>query len=313
MAYKHLFGPVPSRRLGVSLGIDLVPHKVCSLDCIYCECGSTNNLTVNRQEFVPYTEIINELIHFFSNHPQPDYLTFSGSGEPTLNCRIGEVIDYLKQHYPEVPVAVLTNGTLLDRSSVRSELMSADLVLPSLDAATEKAFYRINRPASGLTVAKHIKGMAQFSKKFSGQIWLEVFILPGYNDDTENLEMLKNSIQEIKPDKIQLNTLDRPGTVNRIYPASAQLLEEIKEKWNLPGLELIAAASSRKQTGSFSEDIEQAILETITRRPCTLSDLSSILNLHINELNKYLATLETDGFINSVSMDRGVFYQVRRT
>jgi len=115
--YKHIFGPVPSRRLGMSLGVDLIPHKVCSLNCIYCECGKTNNLTTERKEYIPYDEVTNELDHYFNTNPNPDYITFSGSGEPTLNSRIGDILEFIKNKKPDVPIAVLTNGTLFSEKT----------------------------------------------------------------------------------------------------------------------------------------------------------------------------------------------------
>ena len=133
--YKYLFGPVPSRRLGMSLGVDLVPKKVCSLDCVYCEVGHTTKLTTERKEYIPYDKVTSELEHYFANNPNPDYITFSGAGEPTLNSRIGDVLQFIKQIKPDIPLAVLTNGTLLSDKNVRDELMDANVVLPSLDAA----------------------------------------------------------------------------------------------------------------------------------------------------------------------------------
>lgn len=312
MTYTYLFGPVPSRRLGVSLGVDLVPHKVCSLDCVYCECGATTNLTVKRKEYVPYDKVINELDHFLANNPLPDYITFSGAGEPTLHSRIGDVISHIKKTYPTIPMAVLTNGTLLSDQQVRSELLPANLVLPSLDAAAAAPFRSINRPHPSLDVEAHIQGLIDFRREFAGEIWLEVFILPGFNDDELSLAKLKETITLIQPDRTQLNTLDRPGTVGELQPASPDMLHNLLEKWDLPGLEIIAAVSKRKKTTAYREDVEQAIYETISRRPCTLDDLNRILNLHSNETNKYLAALEAEGRIDTVTMERGVFYQARR-
>jgi len=177
--YKYLFGPVPSRRLGMSLGVDLVPKKVCSLDCVYCEVGKTSKLTLERKEYILFDKIKNELIDYFNNNPDPDYITFSGSGEPTLNIQIGEVLRYIKQIKPDIPVAVLTNGTMLFEKDVRDALMDADLVLPSLDAVTEEVFQKINRPPGDLTAKKYISGIIDFKNSFKGKIWLEVFILPG--------------------------------------------------------------------------------------------------------------------------------------
>ena len=310
--YKFLFGPVPSRRLGMSLGVDLVPHKVCSLNCIYCECGSTTKLTTERLEYVPYDKVISELKNFMSNNPAPDYITFSGSGEPTLNSRIGEVVDFIKQNYPDISLALLTNGTLLNNKEVRKEILKTDLVLPSLDAASDIAFQKINRPFNTLQVEDYINGLVQFRNEYSGKIWLEVLIIPGYNDDKENLIKLKEAFLKIKPDSIQLNTLDRPGVIDGLRAMSRQELQDIVDFWNLDNVEIIAAAPERKDIKSYRSDTESAILETIFRRPCTLDDLKKILGLHINEINKYLDVLEADKKIESVRQERGLFYQIKK-
>ena len=309
--YKYLFGPVPSRRLGISLGVDLVPKKVCSLNCVYCEVGRTTKLTTERIEYILYDKVTSELEHYFANNPNPDYITFSGSGEPTLNSKIGDVLQFIKQKNPDIPVAVLTNGTLLYDKKVRNELMDANVVLPSLDAATEITFQKINRPAPKLTVEKYVQGLIDFSNEFSGQIWLEVFIIPGYNDNIDDLKALKKAFKDIKPDYIQLNTLDRPGTVADIHAASHEDLKKIVDYWKLDNVEIIAAAPERKNIQSYRKDAETAILGTITRRPCIVDDLVKILGLHINEINKYLDVLEAEGKIEPVRQERGVFYQIK--
>jgi wyosine [tRNA(Phe)-imidazoG37] synthetase (radical SAM superfamily) len=308
--YKYLFGPVPSRRLGMSLGVDLVPHKVCSLDCVYCECGSTTNLTTERKEYIPYDKVIKELKLYFKNSPDPDYITFSGSGEPTLNSQIGNVLEFIKQKKPDIPIAVLTNGTLLYKKQVRSELLKADLVLPSLDAASMKSFQKINRPEAGITIENYIQGLESFRNEFSGEIWLETLIIPGYNDHQEDLIQLKEAFLKIEPDRIQLNTLDRPGVIPNIKSATKQDLQKIVDFWAPLNVEIIAASSQRKKIASYRQDIESTILETVYRRPCTLNDLSTILGIHINELNKYLDVLEGDQKIETIRQDRGVFYQI---
>jgi len=308
--YKYLFGPVPSRRLGMSLGVDLVPRKVCSLNCIYCEVGHTTKLTTDRKEYILYDKVISELNHYFANNPAPDYITFSGSGEPTLNSRIGDVLQFIRLKKPNIPVAVLTNGTLFYDKKVRDELMDANVVLPSLDAATENTFQKINRPAPELTIKKYIKGLIDFTNEYPGQIWLEVFIVPGYNNTTSDLKALKKVFEDIKPDRIQLNTLDRPGTIVDINAARHEDLKNIVESWDLDNVEIISSAPSRKNIQSYREDIESAILETISRRPCTLNDISQILGKHINEVNKYLDVIEADGKIETIGQERGVFYQI---
>ncbi len=309
--YKYLFGPVPSRRLGMSLGVDLVPKKVCSLDCVYCEVGKTTKLTTQRMEYIPYDKVVGELEHYFKNNPDPDYITFSGSGEPTLNSRLGDVLDFIKQQKPGIPVAVLTNGTLLYDEQVRKELKNADVVLPSLDAASDEAFKKINRPAGDLTINSCIEGLVAFRKEFTGKIWLEIFILPSFNDDEEELLKLKSVIDRIQPDSVQLNTLDRPGTVDGLRAATLESLERIVKQWGLKHVEIIAAAVKRKTNKAFRNDMESAILETISRRPCTLDDLKDILGLHVNEINKYLDVLEASDQIEAVRQARGVFYQLK--
>ncbi len=310
--YTHLFGPVPSRRLGMSLGVDLIPYKVCTLNCVYCECGRTTDLTLERKEYVKVNEVKKELIHFFKNNPSPDYITFSGAGEPTLNSGIGTVIDFIKEKWPEISLAVLTNGTLLKDEQLRKELLKSDVVLPSLDAALESDFLRIDRPDHDLSLQDYIAGLVNFRKEFKGHLWLEVLILPGYNDDIENLTLLKKAFLKIKPDRIQINTLDRPGTMESLRPANKLELDSIKDFWDLDNVEIISAPVSRNKIQSYRKDNETAILETIARRPCTLEDLSNILGIHINEINKYLGVLEETGKIKITRLERGVFYQFLR-
>jgi len=310
--YKYLFGPVPSRRLGMSLGIDLVPHKVCSLNCVYCECGKTTNLTTERKEYIPYNALIKELDHFFENSPDPDYFTFSGSGEPTLNSRIADVLVYLKTKKPNIPVAVLTNGTLLYNKKVRDDLSLADIVLPSLDAASHFTFIKIDRPNPNLNIETYIQGLVDFRKGFKGQIWLEVLILPEYNDSIKELKLLKEAFLKINPDKIQINTLDRPGTVEELRPASISELRCIVKFWNLNNVEIIASVPERRDIKSYRQDTESAILETIARRPCVVDDLARILGTHASEINKYLGVLENESKVETIRQERGVFYRIKK-
>ncbi len=308
--YHHLFGPVPSRRLGISLGVDLVPRKVCSLDCVYCEVGRTHRLTLERREYAPLDRVKQELTDYFSRNPDPDYITFSGSGEPTLNTCIGEVLTFIKQKRPRIPVAVLTNGTLLNDPQVRDALMAADVVLPSLDAATEPVFKKINRPHANLTLKTHLTGLMTFRNMFKGRFRLEVFILPGYNDHEDELKALKKVIHELNPECIQLNTLDRPGTVTDLKGASFEELQRIAQYLDPGAAEIIAAAPKRKHMAAYRQDMESAIIETIARRPCTLDDLSTILGLHVSEINKYLDVMTAENKITAVHQNRGIFYQI---
>jgi wyosine [tRNA(Phe)-imidazoG37] synthetase (radical SAM superfamily) len=258
---------------------------------------------------VPFDEVKKELSHFLSHNPRPDYITFSGSGEPTLNSRIGDIIHFIKKQAFNIPVAVLTNGTLLFYKEVRDDIKDATVVIPSLDAVTEKAFTKIVRPDPKLNINTIISGLIQFRKEYTGQIWLEIFIVPGINDTKEELTALKSAIVKIRPDQVQLNTLDRPGTIPDIRSATSQELESILDFWQLDNAEIIAKPPKRKELLSYRKDAESAILETIARRPCTLQDLTELLGLHAAEVNKYLDVLEADKKIKVVKQERGFFYQ----
>jgi wyosine [tRNA(Phe)-imidazoG37] synthetase (radical SAM superfamily) len=261
-------------------------------------------------EYILYDKVTAELAHFFENNPAPDYITFSGSGEPTLNSRIGDVLKFIKKTKPAIPVAVLTNGTLFYDKQVRSEILDADVVLPSLDAASQEVFDKINRPNQSLGIAEYIDGIVTFRNEYKGKIWLEVLIMPGYNDSEDELILLKDAFKRIKPDSIQVNTLDRPGTVENLRPATRAELQRVVDFWDMDIAEIISAAPDRKNIKSYREDVETAILETIFRRPCTVDDLVKILGRHINEVNKYLDVLEAEGKIEHVRQERGVFYKV---
>ncbi len=309
--FQYIFGPVPSRRLGMSLGVDLVPRKVCSLDCVYCEVGLTTKLTTERMEYVPYEKVVKEISEYMDNNPEPDFITFSGYGEPLLNSRIGDVLKFIKEKYPRLKVAILTNGTLLSDKNIRAEIMQADVVLPSIDAATDKVFKKLNRPEKHLKVEKHIQGLINFRNEFDGEMWLEIFILPGYNDHNEEICELKKAIQEIQPTMVQLNTLDRPGAIEGLHPATKEQLEDVKNKLDFENTVIVASTHTRKDIKAYRDDKESAILETISRRPCTIQDLRNIMGLHINEINKYLDVLEEEGKVTTDFGERGIFYRIK--
>ena len=200
---SHLFGPVPSRRLGLSLGVDLVPPKTCTFDCLYCEVGRTTHLTLTRRPH-RVAEIIRELEDYLASPPGAlDYITMAGSGEPTLNAGIGEIIAAVKS-LTATPVALLTNGSLFYLPEVRAQVAAADVILPSLDAGREETFRQINRPHAGLTLDLVITGLKALRQEFAGQVWLEVVLLQGMNDNPEELAALKSLIGELSPDRVQL-------------------------------------------------------------------------------------------------------------
>ncbi|ADN35736.1 Radical SAM domain protein [Methanolacinia petrolearia DSM 11571] len=306
--YKHLFGPVPSRRLGISLGIDLIPHKTCSYNCIYCECGKTTNLTSERREYVPTAEVIEELDSYLSESPRLDYITYSGSGEPTLHSGIEKITRFIKDNYPGYRVALLTNGSLFFDKGVRDEMKDIDVIIPSLDAATDIGFMKIDRPCSSLKVEEIISGLVELKKEFSGEFWLEIFVVPGLNDTEEELAALSKAVHRIAPDRVQLNTLDRPGVVDWIRAATQEELEKFAEGLGYERTEITGRPSSRSGVESFSGDAMECIIQTISRRPCTVEDLSSILGMHPNEINKYIQLLIEEGRVAEKREERGIFF-----
>jgi wyosine [tRNA(Phe)-imidazoG37] synthetase (radical SAM superfamily) len=309
MHYHHIFGPVLSRRLGMSLGVDLVKHKICSLDCIYCECGKTTCLTTQKKEYVGKEDIFKELNHYWATNDDPDYITFSGSGEPCLNPAISDIIDYIKEKKPAIKVAVLTNATLFHDADVRRSLLNADRVIPSLDAATEKAFKRINHPHETVHLDQMIAGLQAFSREYTGQLFIEIFILPGINDDPENIEALKSAIKQIGPDRIQLNTLDRPGTNRQLKPADRQTLERIASALDFSPIEIIARVKTMNKKRVHRQDVASAIVETIHRRPCTRADLASTLGVGTQIIDQHLNQLEQEKKIIRQRQARGIFFR----
>ncbi|MFO8062463.1 MAG: radical SAM protein [bacterium] len=309
MNYKYIFGPVPSRRLGISLGIDLIPHKTCSLDCVYCECGKTTDKTMNRQEFVPTDTVLKELDHYLKHNPMPDFATFSGAGEPTLHTGIGEITDFIKDNYPGLKTAMLTNSTTINILDVRKALLKTDIVLPSLDSAVQETFEQINRPAEGIRIDRIIEGLESFSLMLDGEIWLEIFILEGYNDSTEEIAALKGAVHRIKPDRVQLNTMDRPGTEAGLKKASKKTLERIKNQLDYESTEIISKYKSRKEISSYREDAEAAIVKLTERRPATMEDMEEILGLKAMEINKYLDILLAEKKLIIERGQRGIYYR----
>jgi wyosine [tRNA(Phe)-imidazoG37] synthetase (radical SAM superfamily) len=294
----HIYGPVPSRRLGFSLGIDIIPFKICSLNCIYCQLGHTTNKTIQRKEYFSLSEILSQIKKKISSGQRIDYITFSGSGEPTLNTALGKLIREIKK-FTSIPVAVLTNGTLLSRKSVRDALMDADLIVPSLDAASQEIFVKVNRPHPSLKLKEIIEGLRKFRQEFKGSIWLEIMLVKGVNDSPSHIKKLKEAIAKIKPDKVQLNTVIRPPAERHARPLNPKSLEEIKKILG-KNCEIIVEFDREAQK-SISENLEGAILSLIQRRPATLADISNSLGKHKNEIIKYLNFLLQEGKIKSVT------------
>lgn len=304
---KYVFGPVPSRRLGISLGVDIIPFKTCTLDCIYCECGKTTELTIERKHFVDPTMVLEQIKKVITEEKYIDYITFSGSGEPTLNIDIGLIIAGIKK-MTAIPVAVLTNGTLLYLEEVRRDLRQADIVLPSLDAVSPAVFSKINRPHKDLDIDRIIQGLIDFRKEYHGKIWLEVFIAKGINDTPDELEKIYQVVKQINPDKVQLNSLDRPPAYEGVKAVDIQILEGLVNEWKDLNVEIITRIKKREEIVSFSKNMENSILNTIKRRPLTLEDLETLTGKNRLELLKYIDILEKEKKIKAQVTGDKIFY-----
>ena len=273
---EYVFGPVASRRLGRSLGVDIAPAKVCTLDCIYCEVGRTTLRTVERRPYVQMEEVLAELKTRLHQGVRPDYITITGSGEPTLNSQLGQIIDRIKA-LSHIPVALITNGTLLYRQDVRDEAAKANLVMPTFDAADPSTFEAIHRPHADITVEILIEGLVAFRSQYKGPIWLEVFLVEGVNTSSGHIQRLKALIERIRPDKIQLNTAVRPTADPDVTRPSLSRLQLIAEELG-PLCEIIADYSKLPAPGSTPLKT-QDLLTLLRRRPCTLDELCAGLGV----------------------------------
>lgn len=301
---SYIFGPVPSRRLGRSLGVDPIPFKTCSYDCVYCQLGRTTNKTIERKEWVPLQAIIDQ----FKNHLHlnPDYITLSGSGEPTLYSRLEELITGIK-NITDIPVAVLTNGSLLWLPEVRNALKYADLIVPSLDAGSSQTFRYVNRAHKEIKFSKMLQGLVEFRNDYAGQYWLEVFLLAGVTTPEKSIKQLKTCINAIHPDKVQVNTVTRPPAEIFAEPVPQNQLEEITK--NLyEKAEVIADYKGVHKEQSFSARRED-VLTLLKRRPCSIEDIVAGLGIHRNEVLKYIEELTTKGEIKTKPGRNQLFYQ----
>jgi len=303
---KYLYGPVPSRRLGLSLGVDIVPAKVCTLDCVYCQVGKTTEKTIERRQFVAVEEVLAELKQELTQGLKADFIAISGSGEPTLHSRLGEVIDGIKG-ITDIPVAILTNGTLLYRQDVRADCAKADVVLPSLDAGDEQGFQKVNRPHKDISIGKLISGLRAFRNEFSGQIWLEVFLAEGLNTDAEQIAKIKDAIQLIRPDKVQLNTAVRSTAEASVKRLDAGKLQAIAASLGA-NCEVVPDFSPRHHSTGVESGAED-VLSMLKRRPCSLSDICSGLGIHRTEALKYVGHLQQRGVIDSEEKGGIVFFR----
>ncbi len=303
--YKHLYGPVPSRRLGRSLGIDMVPMKTCCFDCVYCQLGRTTVHTMERRGYVDVDEVLRELQAWLDAGGTADYLTFAGCGEPTLNIDVGEAMARARQ-MTGIPVCLLTNGALLWDKGVRDSAMQADLIMPSLDAATEDAFQRVNRPVKGLTVTQVIEGLKETVLEFHGEVWLEVLLVAGMNDGDAELSALADGIREIRPDEVQLNTVVRPALGSDVQRVDNGTLVRARVILG-PRASVISSACERAVPEHAARSLDE-VLALVSYRPCTVEDVANGLGMHPNEAIKYLERLSSDGKLRREDRDGHTFF-----
>lgn len=305
---KYLFGPVPSRRLGYSLGIDLVPPKTCTFDCIYCEVGKTTNLTVERQDFNNAEDIIKETKDFLSKYTgRIDFITFTGSGEPTLNIKMGYLADEIRK-FTSIPLALITNTALFSREDVRSEAMKFDVILPSLDSVTEESFKEVNKPHKKINLNDVINGLSLFADEYKGKILLEILFVKGVNDSDKEIIALRRILEKIHVDKVQINTVVRPPAYSNAKPIDESDRERIK---NLLGdkvdVELAFNSNSAQKTNASKEDVENLL----KRRPCTYEQISSALGIPSEDLNTIIKELEKSNNFRVDKFGEEFYYSVK--
>jgi wyosine [tRNA(Phe)-imidazoG37] synthetase (radical SAM superfamily) len=268
------------------LGIDLVPFKTCSYDCIYCQLGRTTRKTVERKEWHPVNEIIDELKKSLDS--KPDYITLGGSGEPTLHSKLGELVENIRS-LTKTPIALLTNGSLLWQKEVREQIANVDLAIPSLDAGSPETFEKVNRPHESISFEQMLDGLEAFRNCFNGEFWLEVFLSGGCTDTPEEVKKLVSYAERIKPDKVQLNTVARPPAEEFAKTVSEIQMKEIAKQFT-PEAEVVADFRKIHSETTFTI-ARDSVLQLIQRRPCSIDDVSNGLGIHKNEAAKYLEEL----------------------
>ncbi len=303
---RHVFGPVPSRRLGYSLGVDIIPPKRCTYDCIYCQIGKTTNREIGRKSFYDAGLIADEVARKVGS-TRVDVITFSGSGEPTLNSDLGTMIRKVKERV-DTPVAVITNGSLLYERDVRSDLGEADMVLPSLDAVTQEVFQRINRPHPLLDISRIIEGLREFRAEYTKPVWLEIMLIKNINDDPDELKKMAEIVSTLNVDRIQLNTVTRPPSEESARRLEEEDLRAICRLFG-PRCEVIC---SFERTGEIpaQADWTRIILETLRRRPLTLDDVVRTTSLSRLQAKTKLRAMEDEGLVRSYVLGDDLFYVV---
>lgn len=306
--FKYLYGPVPSRRLGRSLGVDLVPHKICTYDCIYCQLGKTTNQTIERRDYVPVQAVLSELKEKLSAGIVCDYISIAGSGEPTLHASIGEIICKIKQ-ITTIPVTVLTNGSLLFIPEVRESLMNADIVIPSLDAGNDHLFQYVNRPHKDLSFEQMVQGLIDFSQQFTGRIWLEVLLVSGITGMLPEVKEIAAWTNKIRIERVQLNTVSRPAYEDFACAVNSKQMNELAGLFSGTVDILENASPADKVHTEDTSSTDADILNLVVRRPCTFEGICLGLGLHSHDAAKRIQRLVEAKLITSLRADHDVFYK----
>jgi len=301
--YRYLFGPVPSRRFGRSLGIDLVPYKTCSFDCVFCQLGRTKHKTLTRNIYHPINDVIEEVGHWLRTDGDADYLTLSGSGEPTLHAAFGLVLAALRD--APIPSALLTNGSLLKHAQVREAAALADVVKISLSAWDQRSFDRVNRPHPKIAFQAFVDGLKRFREVYTGRLWLEVFLLSGINAMQRDVEKIARLARDLAPERIHLNTVARPPAEDFAAAVPTPILEALAERFDPPAQ--IAAETGTQRTIKATVD-DADILSMLKRWPCTIKQIESAFGLHINEVAKILGRLMRHQRIRADLRNHQVYY-----
>lgn len=271
---KYVYGPVPSRRLGLSLGISPIPKKTCNYSCIYCQLGRTNSMINKRTMFFPVKDIIDEFEQMENREIEYDVITIVGEGEPTLYLGLGELISNIKKR-TEKPVAVITNGSLFYDSNVRKELYLADIVLPTFDACKETSLKQINRPHGSIEFIKVKEGLLEFCKNYKGQIWLELMLVKGINDSLENLKEYKEALKELKYDRLYINTPVRPPAEDFVKPIDSETMKKATQILGGISIDLLESEGFHSEI----KDDYGAILSIIKRHPMNQHEIEGFLKL----------------------------------
>jgi wyosine [tRNA(Phe)-imidazoG37] synthetase (radical SAM superfamily) len=302
----YIFGPVPSRRLGLSLGIDPLASKSCNLNCVYCELGRSFKLVSERRIFVPTADIIGELKTYLDGGGEADFITISGSGEPTLALNLGELIGAIKK-ITDKHIAVITNGVLLSDALVRKELSGADVVLPSMDAFTESAYIKVNRPHGSIKVNTVIGGLRAFAAEYTGEIWLEIMVVSGMNDSDADIFEARRVLDTIPGIKrIQINTVVRSRAEAFAEPVSDEKMAHIAM---LLGTRAEVIGKFMGSSLHTIDSVEDAVLEAIKRRPMTAEEFQRTMGLTKVETIRVLNLLIDRGFVKKDFFNAKEFYK----